>query len=305
MLLGAALFSTTSCSERVDAGSEGILVNLYGSDKGVDDVSLVTGRVWYNPFTEEVYEYPTYVQTIDYPAFTINAKDGSEFTVDPTVSLKMVDGNAPRVFKKYRKGLDDIVNGTLFNYVKDAFRIQLNKYTTDQIVSNRDLVEKAIEAQLSKALAKEHFHLEQLTSGLKYPSSIVEAVNQKNKAIQEAQRALNEVAVKKAEAEKMLVQAKAEREANELKTASLTPAILQKMWIEKWDGKLPVNIGLWLEEVKFARKVLVMNPAGCISVCMARSVRSYVASVALKLASPAGTTSTCFGRFLATDIITR
>jgi len=25
-----------------------------------------------------------------------------------------------------------------------------------------------------------------------------------------------------------------------LKTASLTPAILQKMWIEKWDGKLPV-----------------------------------------------------------------
>jgi hypothetical protein len=97
----------TSCSERIDAGSEGILVNLYGSDKGVDDVSLVTGRVWYNPFTEEVYEYPTFVQTIDYPAFTINAKDGSEFTVDPTVSLKMIDGNAPKVFKKYRKELND------------------------------------------------------------------------------------------------------------------------------------------------------------------------------------------------------
>lgn len=28
----------TSCSERIDAGSEGILVNLYGTDKGVDDV---------------------------------------------------------------------------------------------------------------------------------------------------------------------------------------------------------------------------------------------------------------------------
>ena len=37
----------------------------------------------------------------------------------------------------------------------------------------------------------------------------------------------------------MLVQAKAEREANELKTASLTPAILQKMWIEKWNGEIP------------------------------------------------------------------
>ena len=38
----------------------------------------------------------------------------------------------------------------------------------------------------------------------------------------------------------MLVQARAEKEANELKSATLTPAILKKMWIEKWDGKLPV-----------------------------------------------------------------
>lgn len=57
--------SFTSC-ERIDAGCEGILVNLYGSERGVDDVSMVTGRVFYNPATQEVYEYPTYVQTIDY-----------------------------------------------------------------------------------------------------------------------------------------------------------------------------------------------------------------------------------------------
>src|SRR3712207_6919479 len=73
LMFVCSLFSLTSCTERIDAGSEGILVNLYGSDKGVDDVSLCTGRVWYNPFTEDVYEYPTYVQTVDYPAFTINA----------------------------------------------------------------------------------------------------------------------------------------------------------------------------------------------------------------------------------------
>ena len=138
------------------------------------------GNLTLSDYGVTLFAYAAFVQTIDYPAFTINAKDGSEFTVDPTVSLKMTDGNAPKVFKKYRKELNDIINGTLFNYVKDAFRIQLNKYTTDQIVSNRDMVERAIESQLSKALAKEHFHLEQLTSGLKYPNSIVEAVNQKN-----------------------------------------------------------------------------------------------------------------------------
>ena len=31
--------------ERIDAGYEGIKVNLYGDGKGVDDVSLVTGAL--------------------------------------------------------------------------------------------------------------------------------------------------------------------------------------------------------------------------------------------------------------------
>ena len=96
-LLIACMMMTTvllsSCGyERIDAGCEGIKVNLYGDDKGVGDVSLVTGAVWYNPVTTAIYEYPTYVRTVDYAPFTINAKDGSEFKVDPTVSLKIIDG---------------------------------------------------------------------------------------------------------------------------------------------------------------------------------------------------------------------
>lgn len=235
-----AMCMMSSCGyERVDAGHEGILVNLYGDDKGVGDVSMCTGAVWHNPFTQSVYEYPTFVQTVDYEPFTINAKDGSEFTVDPTISLKIVDGKSPAVFKKYRKELKDIVNGTLYNYVKDAFRIQLNNFTTDYIVSNRDSIESAIERHLSTALLRENFQLEQLTSGLKYPQTIVDAVNQKNKAVQEAQTALNQVAVAEANAKKLLVAAQAEAEANRLKQQALTPQILEKMWIEKWDGKLP------------------------------------------------------------------
>ena len=106
--------SMSSCMERIDAGYEGIKVNLYGSDKGVEDASLVTGAVWYNPWTTAVYEYPTFVQTIDYEPFTINAKDGSEFTVDPTISLKIIDGKSPIVFRKYRK--------------KTLYRNRQNKY---------------------------------------------------------------------------------------------------------------------------------------------------------------------------------
>jgi len=38
----------------------------------------------------------------------------------------------------------------------------------------------------------------------------------------------------------MLTQARAEAEANKLKQATLTSLLLQQLWIEKWDGKLPV-----------------------------------------------------------------
>lgn len=107
------VFSMTSCMEKVDAGCEGIKVNLYGSDKGVDDASLVTGIVWYNPWTTTVYEYPTYVQTVDYPPFEVNSKDGSKFMVDPSALIKIKDGGSPAVFKKYRKDLSDVINHTL------------------------------------------------------------------------------------------------------------------------------------------------------------------------------------------------
>lgn len=179
VLFAIMVMALASCN-RIDAGYEGIKVNLYGNNKGVDDAALVTGMVWYNPFTTSVYEYPTFVQTVDYPPFSINAKDGSSFTVDPTISLKIIDGRAADVFKKYRKDdIEGVINTTLYNYVKNAFRIQLNSYTTDELVSKREEFERAIEERLSKELERENFHLEQMTSGLRYPETLVAAIDAK------------------------------------------------------------------------------------------------------------------------------
>ena len=80
----------------------------------------------------------------------------------------------------------------------------------------------------------------QLTSGLKYPESIVKAVNSKNQAIQDAMRAENELKVSQADAAKLIAKAEGERQANELRTKSITPLLLQQELINKWDGKLPV-----------------------------------------------------------------
>lgn len=228
------------CNTRIDAGNEGILVKLYGSKKGVQDVSLVTGRVWYNPFTEEVHEFPIYVQTVDYEAFTVNAKDGSVFTVDPTLSFKVKETKSPEIFKKYRKGIKEITSTTLYNYIKDAFRIEFNKYTTDSIIGNREHFEKSIQANMINALEKEGFQFEQMTSGIRYPDAITAAVDAKNKAVQEAMQVENELKVTQARAKKLLVQAEAEARANELRKQSLNPLLIQQQFIEKWDGKTPI-----------------------------------------------------------------
>ena len=251
-LVAIVILSYACGYERIDAGHEGIKVNLYGTDKGVDGAHLVTGAVWYNRITTSIYEYPTSVLTVDYPAFSINAKDGSSFTVDPTISLKIVDGKAPKVFMKYRKtDIMEVVNTTLYNYVKNAFRIQLNNYTTDELVSKREIFEKSIEDRLGKELLNENFILEQLTSGLQYPQTLVDAINAKNKAVQDALKIENEVKSVEAEAKKLIASAKGEADALKIKgdaeaeynkkiAASLTLLIIQKDYVTKWDGKLPV-----------------------------------------------------------------
>lgn len=235
-----AIFGISSCTERIDAGHEGLLVKMYGSDKGVQDVILVTGRVWYNPMTEQVHEIPTYVQTIDYAAFSVNAQDGSVFTVDPTISLKVIDGESPKIFKKYRRSIGEILQITLYNHIKDVYRIEFNKYTTDSIISRREDFENGVQTKMNAFLQAEGFSLEQLTSGIQYPSVITEAINAKNAAVQQAQRVENELKIAEANAKILLVQAEAEAKANELRKASLNPLLIQQQFIEKWDGRTAI-----------------------------------------------------------------
>lgn len=253
LLLSAIMCLAMSCT-RIDAACEGIKVNLYGSDKGVDDVVLVTGMVWFNPFTEEVYEYPTYVQMVDYEPFEINAKDGSKFTVDPTLNINPISGKAAAIFKKYRKPLDEVIHDVLKTHIINAYRIKLNAYTTDELVSKREEFERVTEDYLREVLAKENFELGEMTSGLKYPESLERSITAKNQAVQEALRISNEVAAIEAEAQKKIAAAKGNAEAqritadaeayyNRTVSASLSNTLVQMKALEKWDGKTPIVSG--------------------------------------------------------------
>jgi regulator of protease activity HflC (stomatin/prohibitin superfamily) len=247
-----------SC-ERIDAGHVGVKVNLYGSGKGVSDVTECTGLVFYNPMSTKIYEFPTYIQHKEYKkseegdnSFIVNSKDGSEFSVSPIMNYSVQRDKVPAIFAKYRRSLPEIEEGFLKTAVYDAFRLAANKYTADGLISNREIFEVEVRRILVSQLQKEGFILNQFTSNLIYPDSFKKAINAKNNAVQSALMAENKVKQAEAEAkikvatangnaEALLANARAEAESNRLRQQTLTPMLIQQQWIEKWRGNVPTT----------------------------------------------------------------
>jgi regulator of protease activity HflC (stomatin/prohibitin superfamily) len=255
-------FTALAGCERSDAGHVGVKVNLYGDGKGVDDVTEVTGWVFYNPISTKIVEFPTFVQHKEYKqviedgtlvsdeSFVVNSKDGSEFHVSPLLNYSVKREKVPYIFSKYRVSLEQIEEGFLKTAVYDAFRVVANSYPADALISNRQEFEAKVRQVLVKQLEPEGFILSQFTSNLIYPETFKKAIEAKNNAVQTALTAENQVKTAEAQAkikvataegnaQAMLTAAKAEAEANRMKQVTLTPLLLKLEWINKWDGRLP------------------------------------------------------------------
>jgi len=225
--------------ERIEAGYVGIKVNLVGNNRGIDDITEVTGWVLYMPLFTQIHEFPTFTQVKDYEPFHVNAKDGSEFTVDPTFSYYVNKDMVPRMFSQYRRSLDELEDGYIRNVIMDCYRIIANQFSSDSLISNRQLFETKIQEMLKEELNREGFVFQQLTSNLTAPQSLKDAIDAKNRTTQEAYQAENKLRQAEAEAKAKIIAAEAEKKVNDLKASALTPLIIQQMYIEKWDGKLP------------------------------------------------------------------
>lgn len=238
--------------ENIDAGNVGIKINLYGSDRGVDNITIVTGRVWYNAWTTKIVEFPTYTQSVDYEPFVVTTKDAAEFKVDPKLNYHVNSTMVPQIYRQYRKPLAEIEQQFMRNTIYDAYRIVANFFSSDSVMSNRERFEDRIQMILTKNLSKDGFVYDQLTSAITPPESLRQMIDEKNASIQARLKAENQakqadaeakvkVATAQGEAQALLVRAKAESEANRLRQQSLTPLLVQQQWIQKWDGKLPTT----------------------------------------------------------------
>ena len=179
------LIAFISCTT-IDSGSVGIRFKKWSSDASQYGGVLGTckGWVWYNPITQKIFEYPIYVQRKTYEPFRVNAKDASEFTMDPTIAYRLDPDKATAVFTKYRKTLGEIEDGYIRTCIYEAYRTCANQYTSDYLMSHRGEFESEVRKRLEVSLSSEGFLVEEFTSQITPPQSLAEAINAKNEAVQ-------------------------------------------------------------------------------------------------------------------------
>lgn len=245
-----ALLSLTT----VPAGYVGVRVNLY-ADKGVDNEVVGTGR-YFIGINEQLYRFPTFNQLISYEEpFTFQTSDAMDVRARVGVEYNISPEKAATIFQTYRKGIEDITEVNLRQYISDALikhaaGMDINELTQGGKTALLDVVLKELRSKLDPVGIR-IVKLSWVTD-LIYPEQVKESINAKIEATQRALLRENEVAQSKAEAQKRIeeargiaestrLRAQAEADAIAIKAKALrdNPDVMQLNAIEKWDGKLP------------------------------------------------------------------
>ncbi|MFN3380249.1 MAG: SPFH domain-containing protein [Runella zeae] len=245
-----------SACNRVQPNYEGVLMKNYGRE-GRGDFSVVTGSQGLLGPGTELYQVPMFEQKADPSEVVITAKDAGVFTVDPSLTYQAIRGKGADIIFNYKHvGIDDantimdnIESAVLNALVVNAYREEARNFSTDSLMNNLNNFEQSVEMRLKKDFENKFFTLTALTSGLKPPASMAEAIERRNNAKQQAEQVRNELEVARMNLEK----AKIEAEANRVKASGLEPRVLQEQWIEAirttqnkviiTDGRTPIILG--------------------------------------------------------------
>jgi regulator of protease activity HflC (stomatin/prohibitin superfamily) len=257
---------------RIEAGHVGVEINLAGQQRGASQIPIRTGWVVYSPLTTQIIEFPTYVQTVKWTKDTneghpineemgFNSKEGMEIFVDVSLSYAIEPTKVPDFYVKYRvDDLDRFTHGILRDIVRNSLNEVASTYVVEDIYGEKKAqflneVETKIQAKLTPVgVGVQQFGF---IGAPRVPQVIAIAITAKAQAIQQAERARNELATTQAEAAKKIAEAEGdaksqvtraqgEADSNRIRQASLTPQLLElrrlenaKALIDKWNGQLP------------------------------------------------------------------
>jgi regulator of protease activity HflC (stomatin/prohibitin superfamily) len=283
LFVGASVFLIfVGCqtTTRVDAGHVGIVVKLAGSDRGVQDMPVVTGWVVYNPITEQIIIFPTSVQNVVWSSnphegrpvdesITFSSSEGVNVNADVGLSFHIEPSLAPKLYGRFRQNdMMALADGYVRNTVREAFNDVASKIPVQEVYgAGKSKMLAEVTQKCRDVLGKDGFVIDQLTinGALHLPQNVADAINRAMEATQNAIQSENRVRQVKAEAEQaitkatgaaeaarqqaegegdaLLIRARSEAKANEIIRLSMSASVLQYRALEHWDGKLPIYNG--------------------------------------------------------------
>ena len=261
MTLVAVMVSSTGCYKTIEPGHAGVTVDQTGGNRGVNQIPIETGRVFYNPINEYVLDYPTNVQRAIWTASTSEGKkddkdqrpneeiafqssDQLHFTGDVAVAYQLVHEHVPAFYVQFRSDdIETFTHGFFRDAVRKAIGLAAQHYTQEEINGGKQAdLEAEAQATLTKAMEPYGVHIIQLafTSPPRPPAAVRGAIEQKIAATQRAEQIENEKRQAVAEGQKTIALADAQAQANAKINASITPQLIQwqqtKILGDKWDG---------------------------------------------------------------------
>jgi regulator of protease activity HflC (stomatin/prohibitin superfamily) len=240
----------SSCYRMVEPGHVGLLVKQTGSDRGVQDYPIQTGRVFYDPVNEDVLLWPTNVQRVIWTAATgeghpsneeiaFQSKEGLHFTADVNAAYQMQRDKVPHFYVQFRtEDLAGFTHGFFRDAVRNAFNLSTS-YTAEEIngAGQSELIVKVQDAVKKKM---ETYGVDVIQIGFaappRPPDQVQNAIHSKIAAIQKSEQTEFEKRAAIAEGEKVKALAPAYAESNKVTNLSLTPQLIEWEKIKKWDG---------------------------------------------------------------------
>ena len=228
VILIAAGFLLDATVTRIDAGHVGIKVNLAGSARGVQDIPVVTGWVFYNPLTEQIIAFPISVQNVVWTAspnegrvvdesITFSSQEGVNVNSDIGLSFHIDSAKAPHLYLRFRQpDVLVLADGYMRNAVREAFNDIASRMVVQDIYgAGKGRLVSDVSNRLRDVLGGDGFVIDQLTinGALRLPENVAQAINRAMEATQNAIQAENRVRQVRAEAEQNVAQAHGGAEA--------------------------------------------------------------------------------------------
>lgn len=237
-----------ACGTVVKPNYGGVLMQNYGK-AGKSDYTEVSGRISTWGMGTELFQVPLWQQRAQVED-TLHMQDSKNnemkcypkyaYSVSKGRLVDVVFNNAQIAKENSSDGatfLKTIEDNVLEMAIYDIIKEQSRKHIADSLMNNGGSLkfEKECEELIRKQFSDKGFTLEAITIQLTYSSKIMETLDKRLEVSTNVSTLDQEIIEQKKRNELQALKV----EYAKMESQMLTPEILQKKWLEKWDGKLP------------------------------------------------------------------